>query len=40
MILLIFFKKENIYKITSNHDSFLSISFVEKIEENPEIIEI
>ena len=43
MILLIFFKKDSIYKITrmaNNHDSFLGISFAEKIEQNPEIIEV
>jgi len=38
-----FTKKDNIYKITrmtDNHDSFLGISFAEKIEQNPEIIEV
>ena len=38
-----FTKKDNIYKITrmtGNHDSFLGISFAEKIEQNPEIIEL
>ena len=38
-----FTKKDNIYKITritGNHDSFLGISFAEKIEQNPEINEV
>jgi len=38
-----FTKKGDIYKITrmtGNHDSFLGISFAEKIEQNPEIIEV
>lgn len=43
MIVLIFFKEDNIYKITrmaGNYNSFLGISFAEKIEQNPEIIEV
>ena len=38
-----FTKKDNIYKITrmtGNHDNFLGVFFAEKIEQNPEIIEV
>ena len=38
-----FTKKDNIYKITrmtSNHDSFLGISFAENMDQNPEVIEV
>lgn len=38
-----FTKKNNIYRITrmtGNHDSFLGISFVDNIEQNPEMVEV